>query len=70
MASWNRGDIPSQVGKFTVVTGTGGLGYETALALAAAGAEVFLAGRNANKGSASLRSIRQEVPTALIQLSR
>jgi NAD(P)-dependent dehydrogenase (short-subunit alcohol dehydrogenase family) len=69
MASWNRGDIPSQVGKFAVVTGTGGLGYETALALAAAGAEVFLAGRNANKGNASLRSIRQEVPTALIQFN-
>lgn len=67
MTNWNRDDIPSQVGKFAIVTGTGGLGYETAVALTAAGAQVVLAGRNANKGHASVRSIRQEVPAALIQ---
>src|ERR1700733_13258195 len=67
MKNWNRGDIPSQVGKFAIVTGTGGLGYETALVLTAARAQVVLAGRNANKGNASVRSIRQEVPAALIQ---
>ena len=36
MNSWSTADIPSQRGKLAVVTGaTGGLGYETALALAA-----------------------------------
>ena len=34
-----QAEIPSQFGKMAVVTGaTGGLGYETALALAKAGA--------------------------------
>ena len=66
MTSWSRDDIPSQVGKVAVVTGTGGLGYETALALAAAGAEVILAGRNADKGNESVRSILQQVPKAKI----
>jgi len=41
MAKWTVADIPSQKGKLAVVTGaTGGLGYETALGLAHAGAEV------------------------------
>jgi NAD(P)-dependent dehydrogenase (short-subunit alcohol dehydrogenase family) len=66
MTNWNKGNIPSQARKIAVVTGTGGLGYETALALAAEGAQVVLAGRNANKGNVSVRSIRQEVPAALI----
>ena len=38
-----QAEIPSQLGKTAVVTGaTGGLGYETAMALAKAGAEVTL----------------------------
>jgi NAD(P)-dependent dehydrogenase (short-subunit alcohol dehydrogenase family) len=39
-------DIPRQSGKSAIVTGAGGLGYEIALALAGAGADVILAGRN------------------------
>jgi NAD(P)-dependent dehydrogenase (short-subunit alcohol dehydrogenase family) len=60
MKSWNTANIESQKGKLVVVTGaTGGLGYECALALAAAGAEVILAGRNSEKGDAALAKLRE-----------
>jgi NAD(P)-dependent dehydrogenase (short-subunit alcohol dehydrogenase family) len=59
MASWTTKDIPDQSGKLAIVTGaTGGLGLETALALASAGAEVVLAGRNLAKGRAAETLIR------------
>lgn len=60
MAAWTTRDIPDQSGKLAVVTGaTGGLGLETALGLAGAGAEVVLAGRNPQKGRAAEILIRQ-----------
>lgn len=44
---FTKKDIPSQTGKICIVTGgTGGLGYEVALALAEAGAKVIVAGRD------------------------
>lgn len=46
------------------MTGTGGLGFQDALALAAAGAEVILAGRNPNKGHDAVAKIRAAVPNA------
>jgi len=58
-------EIPSQRGRSAMVTGaTGGLGYETALALAKAGAAVMLAGRDERKGLAAVEKIRAEVPDA------
>lgn len=63
-ANWSLADMPPQVGKIAVITGTGGLGYEDALALARAGAQVVLAGRNAAKGEAAVATIRQIVPAA------
>ena len=58
---------PFQAGKLAIVTGaTGGLGYETALALAGAGADVVLAGRNAQKGEDALARIRAAHPQARI----
>lgn len=58
-------DIPNLSGKLAVVTGaTGGLGYETALALAGAKATVVLAGRNAGKGADALARIRAVHPRA------
>ncbi|MCK0208049.1 SDR family oxidoreductase [Starkeya koreensis] len=70
MAGWSFSDIPSQQGRRAVVTGTGGLGYETALALARAGAEVTLAGRNPEKGADSVSRIRADVPAARIGFER
>ncbi len=65
MAAWNISNIPDQSGKLAVVTGaTGGLGLETALALAGAGADVILAGRNAEKGRAAEDAIRKRHPGA------
>ena len=70
-ADWGVQDIPSQVGKLAVVTGaTGGLGYEAALELARAGAEVVLAGRNDAKGADALRRISAAVPGARIRFEK
>lgn len=66
MSGWTLADLPSQAGRTAIVTGTGGLGLEDALALAGAGAEVIVAGRNAEKGEAALARIRQAVPGARV----
>lgn len=61
-------DMPSQAGSVAVVTGPslGGLGYETALALAGKGADVVLAGRNPEKLAASEAAIRAAHPKAKV----
>jgi len=51
---WTLADIPPQTGRRAIVTGTGGLGYQSALTLAAAGATVILAGRSETKGRGSV----------------
>ncbi|KRA97960.1 short-chain dehydrogenase [Devosia sp. Root685] len=67
MKKWVEADIPPQQGRSAVVTGTGGLGYEDALALARAGADVILAGRNAQKGAEAVARIREAVPGAPVR---
>ncbi|MDY6960644.1 MAG: SDR family NAD(P)-dependent oxidoreductase, partial [Pseudomonadota bacterium] len=67
MTKWTHRDIPPQQGRSAVVTGTGGLGFETALALARAGASVVIAGRNLLKGAAAVSEILQAVPGAQIR---
>ena len=65
MSNWTTNDIPDQTGKLVVITGaTGGLGYETALALASKGADVVLTGRNDKKGAEALARIRAVYPAA------
>jgi len=64
MSRWTTNDIPPQRGRSVVVTGTGGLGFQDALALARAGAEVIIAGRNPSKGAAAVAAIRKEVSNA------
>ena len=67
MTDWTTADIPSLTGKTVVVTGaTGGLGYETAMALAGAGAVVILTGRNEAKGLRAIEGICARFPNALI----
>jgi NAD(P)-dependent dehydrogenase (short-subunit alcohol dehydrogenase family) len=67
---WTLADIPPQAGRHAIVTGPGGLGYETALALAAAGASVILAGRNETKGRGSVVRILNRHPGASVVFER
>lgn len=67
MTEWTTHDMPSQRGRSAVVTGVGGLGFETALALARAGADVVLAGRDGRKGAAAVSAIGQAVPGAHVR---
>jgi NAD(P)-dependent dehydrogenase (short-subunit alcohol dehydrogenase family) len=63
-----QAEIPSQLGKTAVVTGsTGGLGYETVLVLAKAGAEIILTGRYDRKGQSALEKVSREVVGARIR---
>lgn len=66
MKPWSQTDIPSQNGKLAVITGTGGIGFETALQLARAGAQVIVAGRNAQKGADAVTRIRGAVASAAV----
>jgi NAD(P)-dependent dehydrogenase (short-subunit alcohol dehydrogenase family) len=67
MAGSTQAEIPSQLGRTAVVTGaTGGLGYETALALAKAGSEVILTGRDDRKGRSAIEKISREVTSAKV----
>src|SRR4051812_14738522 len=68
MNNWTIQDIPDQSGRRAIVTGaTGGLGYETALALAGAKASVILTGRNAAKGHQAVGRIRAAHPRASVR---
>lgn len=58
--------MPSQSGRTIVVTGTGGLGFQDALALARAGGDVIIAGRNPRKGNEAVARIRQSVRQASV----
>jgi len=71
MATWTTQDIPDQSGKLAVVTGaTGGLGLETALDLAGAGAEVILVGRNPAKGRSALTLIQGRYRAATVRFEQ
>ncbi len=67
MAHWTRSHIPPQTGRLAVITGTGGLGLECALALTAAGADVIIAGRNPLKGQAAVEKVLQQTPGAKVR---
>jgi len=70
MTGWTASDIPPQRGRTAIVTGTGGLGFEDALALARSGADVVLAGRSPLKGADAVARIRQQAPGATISFER
>ena len=70
MEKWTASDIPSQKNRTAVVTGTGGLGFEDALALARAGADVVIAGRNPAKGAEAVARIREQVPAARVSFGQ
>jgi NAD(P)-dependent dehydrogenase (short-subunit alcohol dehydrogenase family) len=64
---WTTKNMPSQEGRTIVVTGTGGLGFETAIALARANGDVVILGRNSAKGLEAVQRIRAAVPHASIR---
>lgn len=67
--SWSNEDIPDQKGRTAVVTGAnGGLGLETARALAAAGADVVMAARNQERAAEAVADIRKGVPDASLKV--
>lgn len=67
--SWSTKDIPDQHGTVAVVTGAnGGLGFETAAALAAAGAHVVVAARDIDKTERAVAEIGRTVPDADVEV--
>lgn len=65
---WSTLDMPSQEGRIILVTGgSSGMGYEDALALAGAGAEVIIAARDPERAAQAIARIRQAVPDAKVQ---
>jgi NAD(P)-dependent dehydrogenase (short-subunit alcohol dehydrogenase family) len=68
LAPWTAADVPPQIGKFAVITGgCSGLGLETALALAQAGADVLLADVDAVTGREAVAFLRMHAPAGLIR---
>lgn len=67
---WTASDIPPRHGRSAVVTGTGGLGFEHALALARAGGDVIIAGRNPGSGAAAVARIVEAVPDATVRFEK
>jgi NAD(P)-dependent dehydrogenase (short-subunit alcohol dehydrogenase family) len=66
---WTTKDMPDQTGRAAIVTGANtGIGFETAKALAAAGAAVTLACRNEKKGQDAVDRILKENPDADVDL--
>ncbi|WP_052488985.1 oxidoreductase [Streptomyces sp. 150FB] len=64
-STWTPADMPSQRGKLALVTGANsGIGRETTLALARAGARVIMAGRDAAKVNTVADALRAQVPGA------
>ncbi len=67
--SWNLADIPDLTGRTAVVTGAnGGLGLETTIGLAGAGAHVVMAVRDQTKAAAAVETIRAQQADASLEL--
>ncbi|MDZ7676990.1 MAG: oxidoreductase [Acidimicrobiales bacterium] len=66
---WSEIEIPDQSGRVAVITGgNGGLGFETARALAAAGAHVVMAARNLDKAESATGAIVSAHPAASVEV--
>lgn len=69
MSHWTPNDLPSLKGKTAIVTGANsGLGLVTARELARKGALVVMACRNMTKGEAAAADIREQIPSAELQV--
>jgi NAD(P)-dependent dehydrogenase (short-subunit alcohol dehydrogenase family) len=66
---WTAELMPSQAGRTALVTGANsGLGLESTVALARAGAQVVMACRDPRKAAAALEQVRRRVPQAQVGL--
>lgn len=66
---WTTADIPSQVGRNVIVTGANtGIGYETALALYVAGANVTLACRDQDKAEQARAKIDKQPGSGSLEI--
>lgn len=69
--NWTAAQIPQRKDGLAVITGsTEGIGYEAALALAAAGWQVIIMGRNAQKGAAAIARLLQANPQAKVRFEQ
>jgi len=67
--AWSTANIPDQSGRTAVVTGAnGGLGLQTARALAGAGANVVMAARDQGKAVRAEADIRATLPDAKLEI--
>ena len=63
--------FPPEVGKLAVVTAsTSGIGFEIALALARAGADVIVTGKHSTEGHEALAKMRPLAPDALLRFEK
>lgn len=68
MSRFTAAQVPDQTGRLIVITGANsGTGFEAARVLAAKGAEVVVAARNATKAEAAIARIRRETPAANVR---
>lgn len=69
MSRWRSLGVADQFGRRAVVTGANtGLGFQSALALAGAGAEVVLAVRDLDKGQVAAQRIRDQIDDARVRV--
>jgi NAD(P)-dependent dehydrogenase (short-subunit alcohol dehydrogenase family) len=68
MAQWTVQDIPALPGKIVIVTGANsGLGLETSVGLAGAGATVIMACRDPKRAAAAVNEVRQRAPRGKVE---
>ena len=71
MKKWTTAQIPQKNGGLAVITGsTEGIGFEDALALSAAGWNVIIMGRNAQKGADAITKIQELNPEAKVSFEK
>jgi NAD(P)-dependent dehydrogenase (short-subunit alcohol dehydrogenase family) len=68
---WTKDNVGDQTGKTVIVTGANaGIGFETALALYEAGAEVILACRSLEKAQQALAKIKEHKGTGTLEIAQ